>query len=92
MLIVTCCCYNPSALNKSFAKSYVADVLQHGMVVVKQCGYETFIAPALMINNIAMFAQMYVTCNYCTAVYTIAMAVVLYRANVLARAASLEEG
>ena len=64
----------------------------HGMVEDKQCGYETFIAPALMINNIAMFAQMYVTFNYCTAFYTIAMAVVLYRANVLARAASLEEG
>ena len=53
----------------------VADVLQHGMVVDKQCGYETFIKPALMINNIAMFAQMYVTYNYCTAAYTIAMAV-----------------
>ena len=56
----------------------VADVLQHGMVVDKQCGYETFIKPALMINNIAMFAQKYVTSNYCTAAYTIAMAVVLY--------------
>jgi len=53
----------------------VADVLQHGMVVDKQCGYETFIKPALMINNIAMFAQKYVTYNYCTAAYTIAMAV-----------------
>ena len=46
----------------------------HGMVD-KQCGYETFIKPALMINNIAMFAQKYVTYNYCTAAYTIAMAV-----------------
>ena len=50
----------------------------HGMVVEKECGYETFIAPALMINNIAVFVQMYVTYNYCTAAYTIAMAVVLY--------------
>ena len=47
----------------------------HGMVEDKQCGYETFIKPALMINNIAMFAQKYVTYNYCTAAYTIAMAV-----------------
>ena len=52
----------------------------HGMVD-KQCGYETFIAPALMINNIAMFAQMNVTYNYCTAAYTIAMAVVLFSAK-----------
>jgi len=34
--------------------------------------------PELMINNIAVFAQMYVTYNYCTAAYTIVMAVVLY--------------
>ena len=59
----------------------VANVLQHGMVVDKQCGYETFIAPALIINNIALFAQMYVTYNYCTAAYTIAMAVVLFSAK-----------
>ena len=26
------------------------------MVVEKQCGYKTFIAPELMINNIAVFA------------------------------------
>ena len=51
------------------------------MVVDKQCGYETFIKPALMINNIAMFAQKYVTYNYCTAAYTIAMAVVLFSAK-----------
>ena len=49
----------------------------HGMVEDKQCGYETFIAPALIINNIALFAQMYVTYNYCTAAYIIATAVVL---------------
>jgi len=47
-------------------------------VVEKQCGYKTFIAPELMINNIAVFAQMYVTYNYCTSAYTIAMAFVLY--------------
>ena len=47
-------------------------------VVEKQCGYKTFIAPELMINNIAVLTQMYVTYNYCTAAYTIAMAVVLY--------------
>ena len=52
----------------------------HGMVD-KQCGYETFIAPAHMINNIAMFAQMNVTYSYCTAAYTIAMAVVLFSAK-----------
>jgi len=46
--------------------------------VEKQYGYETFTMPVLMINNIAVFAHMYVTYNYCTAVYTIAMAVVLY--------------
>jgi len=45
--------------------------------VDKQRKYETFIAPALMINNIAVFAQMYLTYNYCTAAYTIAMAVVV---------------
>ena len=52
----------------------------HGILVEKQYGYETFIMPVLMINNIAVFAQMYVTYNYnyCTAAYTIAMAVVLY--------------
>jgi len=49
----------------------------HVMVVEKQCGYEIFIKPALMINYIAVFAQMYVTYNYCTVAYTIAMAVVL---------------
>jgi len=49
-----------------------------GCKVEKQCGYKTFIAPELMISNIALFAQMYVTYNYCTAAYTIAMAVVLY--------------
>jgi len=27
----------------------------HGLVVDKQCGYETFIVPALIINNIAVF-------------------------------------
>ena len=27
----------------------------HGLVVDKQCGYETFIVPALNINNIAVF-------------------------------------
>jgi len=53
----------------------------HGMVEDKQSGYETFIAPALMINNIAVFAQMSVTYNYCTAAYIIAMAVVLYVAK-----------
>ena len=52
----------------------------HGMVD-KQCGYETFIAPALMINNIAMFTEMNVTYNYCTAAYTIPMAVVLFSAK-----------
>jgi len=31
-----------------------------------------------MINNIAVFAQMYVTYNYCTAAYTLFIAVVLY--------------
>jgi len=46
--------------------------------VEKQCGNKTFIAPELMISNIAVFAQKYVTYNYCTAAYTIAMAVVLY--------------
>jgi len=50
----------------------------HGMVVEKQCGYEIFIKPALMINNIAVFAQMYVTYNYRTAAFTIVMEVVLY--------------
>jgi len=45
-------------------------------VVEKQSGYKTFIAPELMINNIAVFTQMYVTYNYCTAAYTIAMEVV----------------
>jgi len=39
-------------------------------MVEKQCGYKTFIAPELMINNIAVLTQMYVTYNYCTAAYT----------------------
>jgi len=47
-------------------------------MVEKQCGYKTFIAPELMINNIAVLTQMYVTYNYCMAAYTIVMAVVLY--------------
>jgi len=47
-------------------------------VVEKQCGHKTFIALELMINNIAVFAQMYVTYNYCTAPYTTVMAVVMY--------------
>jgi len=45
-------------------------------MVEKQCGYKTFIAPELMINNIAVLTQMYVTYNYCTAAYTFAMEVV----------------
>ena len=49
----------------------------HGMVD-KQCGYETFIAPALMNNNIAVAREMYVTYNNCAAAYYIAMAIVLY--------------
>ena len=47
-------------------------------VVEKQYGYKTFIVSELMINHIAVFAQMYVTLNYCTVAYSIAMAVVLY--------------
>jgi len=58
----------------------VSCATSHG-TVAKKCGYETFIAPALLINNIAMFEQMYVTYNYCTAAYTIAMAVVLFSAK-----------
>ena len=50
----------------------------HGFVVDKQCGYETYIAPALMNNNIAVSREMYVTYNYCAAAYNIAMAIVLY--------------
>ena len=48
----------------------------HGFVVDKQCEYETFIAPALMNNNFAVSREMYVTLNYCTAAYTVAMAIV----------------
>ena len=51
--------------------------ISHGMLVDKQCRYETFIAPALIINNITVFLQVYVThYNYCIAAYTVAMAIV----------------
>ena len=50
----------------------------HEFEVDKQCGCETFIAPELMNNNIAVSREMYVTYNNCAAAYYIAMAFVLY--------------
>ena len=46
----------------------------HGIVVArdKQLRYETYIVPALSKNNIAMFTQLSVTLDLCTAIYTVA--------------------
>ena len=57
---------------------YLTYATSHGIVVVrdKQLRYETCIVPALS-NNIAVFMQIAVTLDFCTAIYTIATRTVL---------------